>query len=119
MQKFLWFALSAGLLFVAPMYCGAEFIKKPKPKKETSSQVKEEIAELLESAVRQLGQNIKQSVDVQNKMFDAIKEILSDNQLSTQQLKELRNRLEQHLKKLEEQQADLYDVLLSCKLICA
>jgi septal ring factor EnvC (AmiA/AmiB activator) len=112
------FVLCATMFLAAPL-SSSEFIKKPKQKKETTSQVKEDIAELLESALRQLGKNIQQSVDVQDQIFDKIKEILGDNQMSADQLKALRFRLELHLKKLEEQQADLYDILLSCKKSCA
>ena len=112
MKKHLWII---SLLFALAPLQGSEFIKKTKQKKETSSQVRDEIAELLESTLRQLGQNMQQSIDVQNKIFDKIKEIMSDSSLSIEQLKELRIRLVKHLKKLEEQQAELYDIVLSCK----
>ncbi len=103
------------ILFAGFSVCaGNEFIKKPKAKKESVAQVKEEVAELLESVLRQVGQNICQSIDVQNNVFDKIKEIMSDNQLSCEQLKQLRARLEKQLKVLEEQQAQLYDIILSC-----
>lgn len=100
-----------------PFIFANEFVvsKKTKTKKETAAQVKEDVIELLESTLRQLGNNIQESVTVQNKMFDKIKEMCSDNQQSTDQLKELRNKLEKYLKKLEDQQADLQDILWSCK----
>lgn len=94
-----------------------EFVvsKKTKAKKEMAVRVKEDIAELLESALRQLGSNIQQSVIVQNQIFDKIKEILEGSQQSTSQLKELRDALEKYLRKFEEQQADLQSFLLVCK----
>ncbi|MBV8660709.1 MAG: hypothetical protein JO129_01010 [Candidatus Dependentiae bacterium] len=90
-----------------------EFVvsKKTKTKKETTAQVKEDVVELLESSLRQLGNNIQVSVTVQNKMFDKIKDMCNDNQQSIEQLKELRSKLEKYLKNLEEQQADLQDIL--------
>lgn len=118
MHKKIMLVCNLSLLFGA-FVDASEFVKKPKQKKESTSQVKEDIVELLESALRQLGKNIQQSVDVQDQIFDKIKEILGDNQMSADQLKALRFRLELHLKKLEEQQADLYDILLSCKKSCA
>ncbi len=92
-----------------------EFVVAKKEKKQTAAQVKEEVVELLESVVRQLGQNIQQAVDTQNRVFDMIKSMISQDQFSTQQLKDKRTMLEQHLKKLEQQQAELYDILLACK----
>jgi ElaB/YqjD/DUF883 family membrane-anchored ribosome-binding protein len=93
----------------------SEFVKKPKQKKESAAQIKENIAELLESVLRQLGHNMQQSVDVQHAIFDTLKDILGDNAMSVEQLQQLRIQLQQHLKKMQEQQNELYDILLSCK----
>lgn len=111
-----------GLLSVV-MFCSLqalnqasnEFVIVKKEKKQTAAQVKEEVVELLESVVRQLGQNIQQTVDTQNRVFDMIKSMISQDQSSTQKLKDQRAMLETHLKKLEQQQAELYDILLACK----
>jgi predicted nucleic acid-binding Zn-ribbon protein len=107
--------LGLSFLLLAPVCATSEFIKKPKQKKESASQVRDEVAELLESALRQLGQNIQQSIDAQNKIFDTIKEIMSDSTLSIDQLQDLRARLQKHCQNLQEQQAELYDIVLSCK----
>jgi len=105
------------MAFCEMLSAGSEFVvcKKTKTKKETAVHVKEDTIELLESSLRQLGCNIKQSVTVQNQIFDKIKEMLEDNQKTTTQLKEFRDNLEKYLKKLEEQQVDLQNFLLSCK----
>ena len=92
-----------------------EFIKpKTKSKKEIAAQVKQDIADTLECLLRQVGTNIQQSVVVQNQIIDKIKNLVEDTAQSTQQLKETRNKLENYLKKLEEQQADLQNFLLIC-----
>jgi septal ring factor EnvC (AmiA/AmiB activator) len=103
--------------FMASSIVANEFIvpKKSKAKKETAAQVKEDVAELLESALRQLNSNIGQAAIVQNKIFDQIKELLSDNELSTDQLRQLRTKLEKYLQRFEEQQADLHSFLLDFK----
>lgn len=103
------------LLMPIFLYSQEEFIKvKTKTKKEIALHVKEDIAELYESMLRQIGNNINQSVDVQNQIFDKIKKLMNDASLSTYQLKELRHKLENYLKKLEEQEADLHNFLLLC-----
>lgn len=95
------------------LYSEQEFIKvKAKTKKEIALHVKEDIAELYESMLRQIGSNIQQSVGVQNQIIDKIKKLMNESSLSTHQLKELRSKLENYLKKLEEQQADLHNFLL-------
>ncbi|MDP3788055.1 MAG: hypothetical protein Q8Q60_01895 [Candidatus Chromulinivorax sp.] len=114
MQQNTLYAMIVTVLLVVPCVHAHEFVKE-KVKKESSTQVKQDIAELLESAVRQLGNNIKESVTVQNQMFDQIKEIMGDSQQSTAQLKELRKKLEACLKNLEDQQAELHTILLTCK----
>ncbi|MBP6870337.1 hypothetical protein KBC04_05615 [Candidatus Babeliales bacterium] len=99
------------------LVCEQEFIvsKKTKTKKEIALHVKEDIAELYESILRQLGSNIQQAVVVQNQVIDKIKNFVDDSSQSTHQLKELRDKLEKYLKTLEEQQADLQNFLLFCK----
>ena len=91
-----------------------EFIvpKKVKTKKEIAAHVKEDIVELLESSLRQIGVNIQQAVSVQNKILDQIKDMLTDDQLTTAELKDVRSRLEKNLKMFELQQSDLQDFLL-------
>ncbi len=108
--------IMALFFLIMPCLFANEFVvsKKTKEKKEMAASVKEDIAELLESALRQLGKNIQQSVTVQNQLFDKIKEICGDGQQSTLQLKELREKLEKHLKKLEEQQAELQSFFVVC-----
>ena len=105
------------VFFMASSIVANEFIvpKKSKTKKETAAQVKEDVAELLESALRQLNSNIGQAAIVQNKIFDQIKELLSENDLSTDQLRQLRAKLEKYLQRFEEQQADLHSFLLDFK----
>ena len=105
------------IIFCETLFTGSEFVvcKKTKTKKETAVRVKEDIVELLGSSLRQLGCNIQESVTVQNQIFDKIKVMLEDNQKTTAQLREFRDNLEKYLKKLEEQQADLQNFLLSCK----
>jgi uncharacterized protein YpbB len=117
MRQKVWYSIIFIIFVVAPMSFANEFVvaKKTKAKKESCVHVKEDIVELLESALRQLGSNIQQSVIVQNQIFDKIKEILGDSQQSTSQLKDLREKLEKYLKKIEEQQADLQSFLLACK----
>jgi len=84
-----------------------EFVvsKKSKSKKEIAIHVKEDVVELCESVLRQVGKNIQQSVAVQNQVFDMIKMIAEDNSLTTAQLKEVRGKLEKYLKELEDQWA--------------
>lgn len=100
------------------IYCGLlakqEFVinKKDKTKKEIALHVKEDIVELYESALRQIGSNIQQSVVVQNYIIDNIKRLMENNSQSTAQLKALRAQLEKSLKILEEQQADLQNFLM-------
>lgn len=108
-----WYGIMLGMLCTVSYLCANEFIKT-KPKKEVAAKVKEDIAELLESAVRQLGRNIQQTVIVENKIFDTMKELLEGGQRSTAQLKELRTTLEKYLKKFEEQQLELQNFLLAC-----
>jgi len=110
-------ALIALIFFIAPSIMANEFIvpKKAKTKKETAAQVKEDVAELLESALRQLNSNIQQAAIVQNRIFDLMKELLSDNQLTTDQLRKMREKLEKYLQRFEEQQADLHSFLLDFK----
>lgn len=105
------------ILLIVPMSFSNEFVvsKKDKAKKEIAGRVKEDIAELLESMLRQLGTNIQQSVSVQNYIFDTIKDVCGQGQKSTAQLKELRDKLEKYLKKIEEQQADLEAFMLIFK----
>lgn len=104
------------VLFIVPTIFANEFVvKKTKTKKEIAVHVKEDIIELLESSLRQLGRNIQQSVAVQNHIFDMIKNVCDDGQQSTAQLKELRDRLEKYLKKIEEQQVDLQSFILQSK----
>ncbi len=102
---------------IMPCLLANEFIipKKTKTKKETAAQVKEDVAGLLESSLRQLNNNIQESAIVQNHIFDKIKELLSDSQLTTTQLKELRGKLEKYLQRFEDQQADLHSFLLDLK----
>ena len=113
-MKKVWLLSGMLLMSVASVVATSQYVKT-KQKKESASQIKDDIVELLVSVLRQLGQNIQQTVDVQNQAFDMIRKIFSDNQLSAEQLRDLRCKLEKHLKKLEAQQAELYDILLSCK----
>lgn len=96
---------------------GNEFIvdKKTKPIKEMALRVKEDIADFLESILRQLGKNIGQSVYVQNHVFDMIKDLFDDQTLSTQELKELRSYLTEYLHTLEKHQVDLQNFLYDTK----
>jgi ElaB/YqjD/DUF883 family membrane-anchored ribosome-binding protein len=89
--------------------------KKEKSKKEMASHVKDDIVELLESTLRQLGRNIQQSVTVQWQIFDTIKDMYGQGQQSTVQLKEIRDKLQSFLKKIEQQQEDFRDFLLTCR----
>jgi hypothetical protein len=90
--------------------------KKEKSKKEKILHVKvEDIVDLLESGLRQLGKNIQESVILQNQIFDKIKEICTQGQQSTAQLKEFRDKLEKNLKKIEAQEQDLQNFLIVCK----
>ena len=114
MKKNIKFIMVAAIALISWHACASEFIKK-KEKKEIAVRVKEDIAELLESSLRQLGKNIQLSVAVENHIFDKIKEICGDSSLSTAQLKELREKLEKYLKIFEDQQADLNSFLLQCK----
>jgi hypothetical protein len=103
------------MLLVGSMSFANQFIvsKKTKEKKESSAHVKEDVVELCESALRQLGCNVQQSVTAQNHIFDKIKSLCIEGQQSTAQLKELREKLEKYLKKLAEHQADLQELLIT------
>lgn len=105
------------VLAAVPCVHANEFVKtkKESAKKETAAQVKQDIAELLEQASRQLGTNIQIAVDVQHQMFDQIKEIMGDCDLSTAQLKELRAKLQACLQKLVDQYHELSHILQTCK----
>lgn len=85
-----------------------QFIVPKKTKKEMAIHVKEDIAELLESAVRQIGVNISQAVRVQNSFFDSMKDMCVDKNYSTAELQQMRSKLEKYLEILESQAADLY-----------
>lgn len=93
-----------------------EFIKpKKKEKQESAAKIQQDVADLLEIIVRQIGTNIQQSVVVQNQVIDQIKSLMHDNSQSIDKLKQARCKLEQYLKKLEEQQLELQNFLLSCR----
>ena len=97
------------IFFMMPCLFANEFVvpKKAKAKKEVAVHVKEDIVELLESSLRQLGRNIKQAVIVEDQIFDQLKELLTDDQMTTAQLKDLRDHVEKYLQMIEQQQSDL------------
>ncbi len=115
MKHKIWFGIVGVIFLMVPSVHAHEFVKEKKVKKESSSQIKQDIAELLELISRQLGSNIQESVTVQHQIFDQLKEVMGDGDHSTVQLKELRKKLEACLKKLEEQFAELHNILLTCK----
>ena len=91
------------IFFMMPCLFANEFVvpKKAKAKKEVAVHVKEDIVELLESSLRQLGRNIKQAVIVEDQIFDQLKELLTDDQMTTAQLKDLRDHVEKYLQMIE------------------
>lgn len=99
-----------------------EFIKV-KPKKELSASVKEDIGCELELLSRQISKNIIELAQVQQQVFDKIKDLMgaSDDSLtgksvfngSTIQLKEQRHKLKHFHQKLLQQQQDSQS-FLSC-----
>jgi hypothetical protein len=102
------------MITAAPCVQANEFIKKSKQKKESTGRIKQDVVDQLESIARKIGENIQQSVEIQNLMFDLTKEIMNDER-SGAGLHELRKKLESALKKLEEQQVELQRILVNCK----
>lgn len=109
MNNKLYRTLLAAIFFIVPCVFANEFVvaKKTKTKKEIAAHVKEDVVELLESSLRQLGRNIKQAVIVEDQIFDQLKDLLTDDQMTTAQLKDLRDHLEKYLQMIEQQQSDL------------
>lgn len=115
MKNNLYGALVITTFFMEPYVYANEFIVHKKTKKEIAAHVKEDIIELLESSLRQLGKNIQHTVAAQNKIFDQIKTMCDNSSQSTEQLKELRAQLEKYLRAFEQQQAELGQFLLQIK----
>ncbi len=90
-----------------------EFIVEKKvTKKESPSQLKEQICDLLEINMRQLGSLITQAVQVQDKMIDEMKRLLhNEENLSVVQLRQLRDGLEKNIKIVQEQQIAIQNFL--------
>lgn len=96
--------------------CANEFVmpKKSKTKKELSAQVQQDIFDLFENLLRQLGKNIQQAVFVQNKLYTNMKKMFEhESQQSTTQLKQLRADLQEHLTRLEKQYDSIHSLLVS------
>lgn len=97
---------------------GNEFVvtKKNKSKKETITQVKQDIADILESLLRQVGTNIIQLVHVQDKLFDVLKDLFDEqDDRSAADWKNIREKCQHYATKLEQYQVDLDGFLYDTK----
>lgn len=99
--------LGSLLCFSVCLVATNQFVKPAKIKKESGAKVQQDIAELLESAIRQLNQNVQQAMYLQNKLFDQLKQMMDDTCVSVSQLQDLRNSLEKNLAKIEKHRDDL------------
>lgn len=95
-----------------------EFIVKKKNKKESPSIVKDDIGELLELSLRQTSKNITELANMQQKIFDKIKDVVGacekENSVfagTAEQLKTQRNKLKVFYDKLLQQEDDLQSFL--------
>ncbi|MGZ6251252.1 MAG: hypothetical protein ACXWL2_04430 [Candidatus Chromulinivorax sp.] len=90
--------------------------KKNKPKKETITQVKQDIADILESLLRQVGKNITQLVHFQDELFNVLKDLFDEqDDRSAADWKVLREKCQHYASKLEQHQVDLDSFLYDTK----